>query len=215
MVIFELIHFLSVIREHFRDYKVPIMITDKSHAHLGGNALEGEPHTFTPTVWDWIIKRFAVKSVLDIGSGMGYAASYFRNLGTDVIAVEGLPFNVRHSVYPSLRFDLTERPLECFVDLVHCQEVVEHIEEVHIHNLLSSLSCGKFLLMTHAFPGQGGHHHVNEQPSEYWIQRLAAKGLELLPEETKRVREFAKHDQAIFMQISGLVFINRSRFDTF
>jgi hypothetical protein len=101
------------------------------------------------------------------------------------------------------------------VDLVHCQEVVEHIDPIHIGKLLHSLSCGKFLVMTHAFPGQGGHHHVNEQPSEYWIQALANYGLELLPEETKRVRELAKVDAAIFMQISGLVFINRARYEQF
>jgi len=191
---------------------MPIIITDEKHAHLGGNTLEGEPHTYTPSVWTWIVERFAVRTALDLGSGMGYAAAFLSRLGVDVLAVEGLPYNVMHSVYPSIRVDLTERPVECVVDLVHCQEVVEHIDPEYLDNLLDSLACGKFLIMTHAHPGQGGHHHVNEQPSEYWIQNLAKKGLELLPEESKRVRELAKQDQAIFMQISGLVFINRSRF---
>jgi hypothetical protein len=194
---------------------MPIMITDEAYSHLGGNALEGEPHTYTPSVWRWIVERFAIRTVLDIGSGMGYAADYFYRQGMRVLAVEGLPFNVRNSVYPSIRVDLTQQPVECKVDLVHCQEVVEHIDPIHIGKLLHSLSCGKFLIMTHAFPGQGGHHHVNEQPSEYWIQALANHGLELLPEETKRVRELAKADAAIFMQISGLVFINRGRHEQF
>lgn len=189
-----------------------IIITDENNVHLGGNTLEGEPHTYTPSVWNWMVKRFAIKSILDLGSGMGYAASYFSNLGVSVLAVEGLPYNVRHSVYPSIRIDLTKLAVECHVDLVHCQEVVEHIDPAHLDNLLTSLTCGKFLIMTHAHPGQGGHHHVNEQPSEYWIQHLAERGLELLPEESKRVRALAKADEAIFMQMSGLVFINRSRF---
>ena len=25
------------------------------------------------------------------------------------------------------------------------------------------------MVVTHAYPGQGGHHHVNEQEKEYWI----------------------------------------------
>ena len=36
--------------------------------------------------------------------------------------------------------------------------------------------------------------------------------MELLPGESKRVRALAKADEAVFMQMSGLVFINRARF---
>lgn len=35
--------------------------------HLGGNIAEGDPFTFAPKVWDYLIKRFAVRSVLDLG----------------------------------------------------------------------------------------------------------------------------------------------------
>jgi len=33
--------------------------------------------------------------------------------------------------------------------------------------------------MTHAVPGQAGHHHVNCQPAEYWVEKLATRGFRL------------------------------------
>ncbi|EMI7380125.1 hypothetical protein V6973_004070 [Salmonella enterica] len=179
--------------------------------HLGGNIAEGDPRTYAPSVWEYIIKRFAIQSVLDIGSGLGFAANYFHSAGIKTLAVEGLPLNVIHSVYPSLHQDITKNPILCKVDLVHCQEVVEHIEEEFLDNLLSSLACGKFLLMTHAVPGQGGYHHVNEQPSEYWINHLRRYSCELLEEDTIRVRRLAINDGAIYIAQNGLIFANRSK----
>ena len=42
--------------------------------------------------------------------------------------------------------------------------------------------------MTFATPGQGGHHHVNEQPESYWLAKFAAAGFEHVPEETAKMR---------------------------
>ncbi|EAM6080682.1 hypothetical protein CDJ04_07180 [Salmonella enterica] len=179
--------------------------------HLGGNIAEGDPRTYAPSVWDYVIKRFAVKSVLDIGSGLGYAADYFFNAGVKTLAVEGLTFNVNHSIYPALHQDITQKPILCKVDLVHCQEVVEHIEESFLDNLLSSLTCGRFILMTHAVPGQEGHHHVNEQPMEYWINHLRRYSCGLLEEDTMRIRHLAANDGALYLAQNGLLFVNRNR----
>lgn len=180
--------------------------------HLGGNIAEGDPRTFAPSVWDYLIKRFAINSVLDLGSGLGFAAHYFHCSGLKTVAVEGLPFNVRHSLYPSLQADITKSPVVCRVDLVHCQEVVEHISEEYIENLLTSLTCGRILVMTHAFPGQGGYHHVNEQNSDYWIRQLMRYSFELLEEDTQRIRQLAVADGACYLATSGLLFVNRNWF---
>ena len=178
---------------------------------MGGNALEGDSNTFSPTVWDYLIKRFALRSVLDIGSGLGFAADYFYRAGMQTLAVEGLVSNVDNSLYPALKVDLTQSSVHCRVDLVHCQEVVEHIDEMYLDHLLNSFACGCVLVMTHAFPGQGGHHHVNEQPPEYWIEQLKRYNFELLSEDTRRIRSMAEKDGAIYMANSGMVFINRNR----
>jgi hypothetical protein len=148
---------------------------------------------------------------MDLGSGMGYASRYFHKKGCQVIAVEGLEENVINSVYPSVRCDLTQSPVWCRVDLVHCQEVVEHIEESFLDNVLLSLACGKVIVMTHAVPGQVGYHHVNLQPMEYWVSHLKSYGCEVLEEDTRRVRSLAKADTAIYLASSGLVLGNRRR----
>lgn len=195
-------------------YEGLVSETDASNPHLGGNIREGDPFTFAPSVWRYVIERFSIKSVLDLGSGIGYSSHFFHRAGLQVIAVDGLPSNVERAVYPTLQLDLTKTPAYCRVDLVHCQEVVEHIEEKYVENVLRSLACGKFILMTHASVGQGGHHHVNEQSDEYWVQHLRRHDCELLVEDTKRVRALAAADQALYLSRTGLVFANRSVLDS-
>ncbi len=162
-------------------YQGLAVLVDHANPHVGGNIREGDPFTFCPTVWDYVLKRFAVRSVLDLGSGIGHASRYFRSQGCDVIAVDGMRENIERAVVPTVFWDATLSAVHCRVDLVHCHEVVEHIEERHINNLLDSLCCGQYILMTHALPGQGGHHHVNEQPASYWIAHLHRRGCEILP----------------------------------
>lgn len=182
---------------------------NESVPHLGSNIVEGDPFTYAPSVWDYLIKRFALRSVMDIGSGMGYAAEYFYQSGMRVVAVEGLKENCEGSIFPSLHVDLTQNRAFANVDLVHCQEVVEHIEEAYLENLLSSLCCGKFLVMTHAVPGQGGYHHVNEKPTEYWIENLRKHHFEVLLEDSNRVRALAAKDGAKYLAQTGLVLANK------
>lgn len=179
--------------------------------HLGGSIKIGDPFTYCPIVWNYVIDRFGIESVLDLGSGSGNASCYFHKKGLKVLAVEGLYESVISSIYPSLQHDITQGPVVTKVDLVHCHEVVEHIEETYLDNLLESLMSGKIIVMTHAMPGQGGHHHVNCQPSEYWISHLERKGCQFLEADTARIRYFAEQDGAPYMQKTGMVFANSLR----
>lgn len=183
---------------------------DNNQPHLGGNLIEGDAWTFCPGVWNYVIDRFAVKSVLDLGCGLGYSSQYFNRQGLDVIAVDGMIDNIHRSIHPSILFDLTKNYVTTRVDLVHCQEVVEHIEEKYIDNLLKSLTCGKFILMTNALPGQGGYHHVNEQPIEYWIDHLKKYNCEYMAEDTARIRRIAEQEGAVWMARTGTIYANRS-----
>jgi len=179
--------------------------------HLGGNIKAGDPFTYFPSGWDYVIQRFAIDSILDLGSGCGYASDYFWRKGRKVLAVEGFVNNVSNSVYPAIVHDLTKGPVITTVDLVYCHEVVEHIEEKFLDNLLTSLLAGKIIIMTHALPGQGGYHHVNEQPSEYWIAHLQARGCNFMAEDSERIRLLAKQDGAKFMAKTGMLFANSVR----
>jgi hypothetical protein len=63
-------------------------------------------------------------------------------------------------------------------DLVQCLEVAEHLPEAASRVLVASLALhGDVVLFSAAPPGQGGAHHINEQPLEYWIERFAEHGL--------------------------------------
>jgi len=180
-------------------------------AHLGGNINVGDPFTYSPSAWDYLLSRFCIQSVLDLGCGIGNASYYFSKKGADVLAVDGLPENVQKSVFPSICLDLTQQYVNTRVDLVHCQEVVEHVEERFVANIIRSFQSGKYVCMTHALPGQGGHHHVNEQPTEYWVNLMMQNGFSLLHEDTKRVRILAGQDGAVYLHQSGLVFYNTLR----
>jgi hypothetical protein len=188
------------------NYAGATIVGKQTEPHLGGNVKEGDPFTFCPRVWNYVIERFCIHSVMDLGSGIGNAANYFFGKNLRTVAVEGLIENVRESLYPAICHDLTKGPVITNVDLVHCQEVVEHIEERHLDNLLQSLACGRIILMTHALPGQSGYHHVNLQPMDYWVKHVSAQGYRLLMEDTNRVRDIAAQDGAVYVQTSGLIF---------
>jgi hypothetical protein len=184
---------------------------DPASPHLGGSVRGGDPFTHAPSVWDYCIARFGLTSVMDLGSGAGTAALYFHRRGIQVLAVDGLRQSVQASLHPAMQHDLTRGPVVTKVDMVHCQEVVEHIDAHYLPHLLDSLSTGRIILMSHAVPGQTGHHHVNCQPSEYWVDQLGRHGCALLAEDSRRVRALGERDGAIYLAHTGLVFMNRNR----
>jgi hypothetical protein len=152
---------------------------------LGGNMIGGDPQTFHPALWEYLIDRFAIKSMLDIGGGEGHCLRYCAGLGLKVKGFDGLPANIERAVAPITLFDLRRGQFRWPADLVHCCEVVEHIDERYVGNVLRTMANGRVIAMTHAVLGQTGYHHVNCQPSEYWIQRVEAMGYAYLPRETE------------------------------
>lgn len=153
--------------------------SDDKHPH-------GDPYTWTPLLWDWFIEYLHPKNVLDLGCGEGHAARYFLEKGLLVCGVDGSVEAYSNSVIPKQQFVLfdiiADQSNFCFdvsFDLVWCCEFVEHVEEKYVERVLDMLCCGKHIAMTHAFPGQNGHHHVNCQLPEYWIDMLAARNFSL------------------------------------
>jgi SAM-dependent methyltransferase len=152
-------------------------VYDEKYPHLGGNIDGGDSFTSCPLVWGWFINHLAIETVLDVGCGQGHALRYFANIGCSVLGIEGLPSNAAKSELPVIVNDIQATTLQVHgIDLVWCCELVEHIEEQYLCNLLPLLTCGKYLAMTHAEPKQVGHHHVNCQPQEYWIEKITACG---------------------------------------
>lgn len=182
-------------------------VIDPNKPHLGGNWKQGDPATFCPNSWTYVVEKYKIKSVTDVGSGLGYAADWFHKKGLTVHAIDGLEINVSNAIFPTTLIDLTERSFVKNVDLINCIEVVEHIEEKYINNLLDTICCGKFLFMTHAIPGQEGWHHVNCQFEDYWIHHLSTRGMILSKEDTSEIRKLAH--KAKHIKRSGLFFIKQ------
>jgi SAM-dependent methyltransferase len=179
--------------------------TDPTRPHLGGNAIEHDPYTHCPEAWRYLCRRFNPRNVLDVGCGNGQAMRWFRDHGVGAVGIDGLEANAELAADagPVIVHDLTDGPIKLGgVDLVWCCEVVEHIDPRCVNDLLYTLCCGRVLAMTHATPGQGGHHHVNEQPEAYWVERIEARGL-MLDRHVELYRALGGH----YWQRTGLIFV--------
>lgn len=161
--------------------------------HLGGSGPNGDPATFMPDVWGYLCLKYQIVSVLDIGCALGFNARWLQDRGHDLTGVEGFPEYVEANKLPRDRVvphDYTKGPFtpERDFDLGICSEFVEHVEARFISNFLATFVKCRLVLMTHALPGQGGHHHVNEQDSDYWIRIMDSVGFDHLADETKILR---------------------------
>jgi len=147
------------------------MITD---GHLGGYFHGGDSATYCPHLWKWFIDTMHIKSVMDIGCAEGQSTKFFQDYGCEALGIDGCLEAVKNSVIPITQWDFINGPYipQHEFDLIWCSEVLEHIEEKHLKNILQTMTYGNILAITAAPPGQGGHHHVNCQPSSYWIEKI-------------------------------------------
>lgn len=155
--------------------------------HLGGYARDGDPATYLPDLWDWLVE-IGNESVLDVGCGSGVAVRHFRDLGVRVHGLDGAPQDD-----PDIEtHDFTTGPWWDPVpfDLGWCCEFVEHVEERYVANFMTALATCRTVAMTHATPGQPGHHHVNCRTAGYWVGQMHDWGFgldEVLTREAKHL----------------------------
>lgn len=156
--------------------------------HLGGFVIGGDPATYYPDLWKWLVHNLGVRSVVDVGCGEGHALKTFRTLGCSVLGVDG----VKQADPDIVVHDYTLGPFTngWTFDLAWSCEFVEHVEEQYVPNFLATFKRAKIVLMTHAEPGQAGYHHVNCRSSDYWQGAMAAAGFRLdiqLSDQTRQV----------------------------
>ena len=137
------------------------------------------------TIATLLLGEMKVGSLLDVGAGHGaWAAEWLAAGVKDVVAVDGHYVDLAQLAIPAKNFlsrDLSE-PLDLGrrFDLVQSLEVAEHLSQEHADGFVDSLvRHGDVILFSAAVPNQGGEHHVNEQPPEYWRERFAARGFEV------------------------------------
>lgn len=129
-----------------------------------------------------LLNEMRIGSVLDVGGGHGaWAAEWLAAGVPDVLAVDGDYVQADKLAIPKERFQAHDlaQPLELGrrFDLVQSLEVAEHLPE-HLSNRFveSLVRHGDVVLFSAAVVYQGGEHHVNEQPPEYWRKRFAQHG---------------------------------------
>jgi SAM-dependent methyltransferase len=165
-------------------------------------------------VADWLQAFLDFDSALDLGCGNAYVVAGLRRAGRQAVGVEvardaALPFmpaDVREFVggYDFLRV----RPEPA--DLVICTEVAEHLFQREGKRLVRVIAqaARKWVFFTAATPGQGGHHHVNEQPNEYWIRKFQRNGMRLDDIKTHFARRILgeKLKDAKFLAKNAMIF---------
>ena len=157
------------------------MVVDPHVPHLGGNMRGGDGATdYTADLWPWLVKKFSPRTVLDVGCAEGHALRAFQALGCKVVGVEGLWQNARRCEVPVIVHDLTMGPIITEgVDLIWCCDVVEHVEERYVDNIIRTLRCAPVCVLVHGTDEHvnSGWHHVNNKPASYWVERMASAGM--------------------------------------
>lgn len=128
-----------------------------------------------------VYQHVQIRSVLDVGCGTGTWLEASKSIGSDVLfGIEGawLPQAHFFSEATLLTKDL-DLPfsLSKTFDLTISLEVAEHISPSSAVSFIHSLSkTSDLILFSAAPPGQGGKHHVNEQPISYWCELFSRFG---------------------------------------
>jgi SAM-dependent methyltransferase len=118
-----------------------------------------------------------INSVVDFGCGQGAWLSVWRKAGATVMGVDGPYVDQKHLMIDADEFraaDLSQ-PIDLGrrFDVVQSLEVAEHLPSSRASEFIGTLtSHGPFVMFSAAIPGQGGEHHINEQPLEYWRQKF-------------------------------------------
>jgi hypothetical protein len=157
----------------------------------------------TDLLWD----RYRPARLADLGCGCGVYADAFHRKGAQVLALDGVQPPAEESFsLPIVRRDLTVpfRNEWGDFDMALCLEVAEHIPEPLSENFLANiLQFSDRLVLSAAQPGQGGHHHVNEQPKRYWVQKLARHRFAYDRAATGRLQEAFKTSHKLPMAWMG------------
>ncbi|MBI3297830.1 MAG: class I SAM-dependent methyltransferase [Elusimicrobia bacterium] len=163
-----------------------------------------EPYMRTAEVLtETLVREFEPKRVADIGCGCGVYAHEFARHGVETFALDGVAPPPAHSFPVTVHVqDLTVPFANEWgrFDFALCLEVAEHIPEELSDAFLDNLArFSDVIVMSAAPPNQGGHHHVNERPKRYWVDRLAKKGFAYDRPCTGRVFEAVRDVRPPFM----------------
>ncbi|MGI8438570.1 MAG: class I SAM-dependent methyltransferase [Chthoniobacterales bacterium] len=164
---------------------------------------------FPKEILDLTLEFFQPRTVLDVGCGTGISLDYFKSKGVSVRGIEGSALAIskaRHANLISLHdLNVIVRLGEQF-DLVWCFEVAEHIHPKYVSEFLETLTAhSDRILLSAARPGQGGLGHLNEQPAEYWIEKMRERRFEFDEVHSDKYRKLPDHFAANILIFDRIV----------
>lgn len=177
----------------------------KNTNHLGGHC--NITHV-DEGILSYVQGDLNVKTMLDIGCGPGGQIFTAQKIGIEAEGIDGLPGPAKLDVKITIH-DFTENKYEHGkkFDFGWSCEFLEHVDERFMENYMNSFQACKYIFVTYAPKGKVGHHHVNCQDQEYWINKFSSFGFEYDEERTSKARELSTMGRN-FARHTGLMFKN-------
>eukprot|EP00927_Polykrikos_kofoidii_P027767 TRINITY_DN24324_c0_g1_i1.p1 TRINITY_DN24324_c0_g1~~TRINITY_DN24324_c0_g1_i1.p1 ORF type:complete len:483 (-),score=61.49 TRINITY_DN24324_c0_g1_i1:74-1522(-) len=146
---------------------------------------------------DFFLSR-RVRSVMDLGAGLGYYTAALGSLGIDARCFDGNPATSRLTAQLCGVLDLTAslsavganasaESAEYVLSLEVAEHVPKHLQSKLIDNLVARARRG--LVLSWAIPGQGGYRHVNERSNEYVIELFKRKRFKFNAAASRELRK--------------------------
>lgn len=176
--------------------------------HLGGhfNVCHSDEATL-----NYMIGKFGIKSMYDVGCGLGCMVKLGKSKGLDAVGIDG-DFTIN---YPEnitiIVTDFTKVALSCHPkDMAWSCEFLEHIEERFMDNYFSVFRQTKVVVCTFCDIQGVGHHHVNVKNQQYWDDEFKKRGFTKDQESTNDIRKISSMKRD-FVRNTGTVYLNLQR----
>ena len=153
-----------------------------------------------------------VRSVIDVGCGVGVWLKYCEKRGAKTTGLEGkwLPKNlyVASGKLINSNFLKPLPNLNKSFDLCIQLEVAEHLPYWRANKFIFELTkYSPIILFSAAIPGQGGKGHINEQPLSYWVKLFGKNNYEII--DVIRPVIWDEKDIPIWYRQNTVLFVNK------
>jgi SAM-dependent methyltransferase len=162
---------------------------------------------------DSIVRDLAPRTIVDLGCGTGALLEALRRRK---VRVAGLEYSDAALAYckkrglPVRKFDIARHDLPRKLrrrDVALSFEVAEHLPPELADQFVETLTAASgTVVFSAATPGQGGTDHLNEQPHEYWIDKMRALGFHLDEYLSRRWRDEWRGCTANWYHMNVMVF---------
>lgn len=145
----------------------------------------------------YVTNKLGLKSVIDLGCGIGSFLSGVKSAGaSEISGIEvgyenAKPFLVEDVSdkikYGNLSIESDFGQFDAAVSVEVAEHLLPEHADVFVKNLCKSSS--RMIIMTAARPGQPGMYHFNCQNPEYWIEKIKKQGFTYRDDLTKKISQ--------------------------